>query len=150
MISDIFTIFDLLHNTFFIEHGPGAPMDKWTCKHDQTTQSSYSNITFSNIEVAGRSMVTKCSSLGVDRGGCGCHPACSEGHLPWGLPNTIHAPGPVQQFNVSLSFKNVKIAGVNVGEIIADPKYKGWFNVTREALLSLNIDGKPALEYVAV
>ena len=136
---------------FFINHGnfidKNSTFKRPVCAaaaSNKKLQSQYSNITFSNVHVAGRSTVTQCNELGASRGGCGCLPFCKPGVMPFGQPNTLFAPGPVRRLNMTLAFNNVTIAGVNVRSILQDPKYQGWFNVTREGILSLTVDGQPA------
>ena len=136
---------------FFINHGnfvdKNSTFDRPVCEaaaSNKKLESQFSNITFSNVHVAGRSTVTQCNELGASRGGCGCLPFCKPGIMPFGQPNTLFAPGPVGRLNMTLAFNNVTIAGVSIRSILQDPKYQGWFNVTRAGILSLTVDGQPA------
>lgn len=101
---------------------------------DRNGAGTFHNVLFEDIFIANVSTVRKSLFSG------GCVPACGNGPLPTGVPNTLSGGNQTTQNISGVAFNRVTVAGTPLGKALS--AHPGLFNMSG-SVFNVTVDGVP-------
>jgi len=101
---------------------------------DRNGAGTFHNVLFEDIFIANVSTVRKSLFSG------GCVPACGNGPLPTGVPNTLSGGNQTTQNISGVAFNRVTVAGTPLGKALS--AHPGLFNMSG-SVCNVTVDGVP-------